>query len=181
MCSIKPLFSPRSGIDLPKRFEREWANERAGASSSAKAAWYFRLAHPINRRNTSTCRLKNLPSYRTSVRPFQSPKRIKISNIFHGYGAAMVAATTAAAAAFVQKFAIIYGAVSARRNFFFQPYRIRITLFYGRVLYRQCGLCFPMFGFDHTRVRSRIRTFSLFELSMLESSSFRANKKYNRS
>lgn len=43
------------------------------------------------------------------ARPFQSPERIKISNIFHGYGVA---------AALAQKFAIIYGAVSTRRNFF---------------------------------------------------------------
>lgn len=76
------------------------------------------------------------------MRPFQSPKRIKISNIFHGYG---TPASAAAAAAFVQKFVIIYGAVSARRNFFFfRPYRIRITLSYGRVLYRQCALCFSI-------------------------------------
>jgi len=114
VCSIKPLFSPRSGIDLPKRFERERASERKSrliflSGASDKPPEYVDL------------QIKKFTSV-SRVRPFQSPKRIKISNIFHGYGTTMAAATTAAAtaaAASLQKFAIIYGAVSARRNFFF--------------------------------------------------------------
>lgn len=60
----------------------------------------------------------------------------------------------AAAAAFVQKFAIIYGAVSARRNFFFRPYRIRITLPYERVLYPPMWI---VLSIPHTRAVESVR------------------------
>jgi len=82
----KATLSPKSRADAGCTLGCERAR--------AKDVGYFRLAHPINRWNTSTCRLKNLPPYRSRAherereRPFQSPERIKISNIFHGYGAA---------------------------------------------------------------------------------------------
>jgi hypothetical protein len=76
----KATLSPKSRADAGCTLGCERAR--------AKDVGYFRLAHPINRWNTSSCRLKNLPPYRSRERPFQSPERIKISNIFHGYGAA---------------------------------------------------------------------------------------------